>query len=78
MRKRYRTLEMDEVALVLLVHERPGMSADGTRPGPFRRLAQPADVPADSHVRRRVWVDVRGAHEHGQRAGLGRARSRCR
>jgi outer membrane protein assembly factor BamA len=38
-RKRYRTLEMDEVALVLLVHERPGMRPDGTRPGPFHRLA---------------------------------------
>ena len=37
-RKRYRTLEMDEVALVLLVHERPGMRPDGTRPGPFHRL----------------------------------------
>ena len=37
-RKRYRTLEMDEVALVLLVHEQPGIRPDGTRPGPFHRL----------------------------------------
>ena len=37
-RKRYRTLEMDQVALVLLVHEKPGVRPDGTRPGPFKRL----------------------------------------
>jgi outer membrane protein assembly factor BamA len=38
-RKRYRTLEMDQVALVLLVHEKPGVRPDGTRPGPFKRIS---------------------------------------
>ena len=37
-RKRYRTLEMDEIALVLLVHEKPGLSATGQPPSPVRRL----------------------------------------
>jgi outer membrane protein assembly factor BamA len=37
-RKRYRTLEMTDVALVLLVHERPGLSATGQPPGFARRL----------------------------------------
>jgi outer membrane protein assembly factor BamA len=37
-RKRYRTLEMDEVALVLLVHERPGVTASGEPPSVFRRI----------------------------------------
>jgi outer membrane protein assembly factor BamA len=37
-RKRYRTLAMDEVALVLLVHERPGVSASGEPPSVMRRL----------------------------------------
>lgn len=37
-RKRYRTLAMDEVSLVLLVHERPGLSATGEPPGVVRRL----------------------------------------
>jgi outer membrane protein assembly factor BamA len=37
-RKRYRTLAMDEVALVLLVHERPGISVTGEPPGVLRRL----------------------------------------
>lgn len=37
-RKRYRTLAMDDVALVLLVHERPGISATGEPPSPLRRF----------------------------------------
>jgi outer membrane protein assembly factor BamA len=37
-RKRYRTLAMDEVALVLLVHERPGVTATGEPPSVLRRL----------------------------------------
>jgi outer membrane protein assembly factor BamA len=37
-RKRYRTLEMDEVALVLFVHERPGVSATGEPPSMARRI----------------------------------------
>ena len=37
-RKRYRTLEMDEVALVLLVHETPGLSPTGEPPSPLHRL----------------------------------------
>lgn len=37
-RKRYRTLAMDEVALVLVVHERPGTSAAGEPPGAAQRL----------------------------------------
>ena len=37
-RKRYRTLAMDEVALVLLVHERPGITAAGEPPGVLRRI----------------------------------------
>ena len=37
-RKRYRTLAMDEVALVLLVHERPGVTPDGRRPSTIRRV----------------------------------------
>lgn len=36
--KRYRTLAMDEVSLVLLVHERPGLSASGAPPGIARQL----------------------------------------
>jgi outer membrane protein assembly factor BamA len=37
-RKRYRTLAMDEVSLVLVVHERPGLSATGDPPSVARRL----------------------------------------
>ncbi len=37
-RQRYRTLEMDDVALVLLVHEKPGVGADGSPPSTFHRL----------------------------------------
>jgi outer membrane protein assembly factor BamA len=37
-RKRYRTLAMDEVALVLLVHEKPGVTESGEPPGTFRKL----------------------------------------
>jgi outer membrane protein assembly factor BamA len=37
-KKRYRTLAMDEVALVLVVHERPGLSATGQPPSALRRL----------------------------------------
>lgn len=37
-RKRYRTLAMDEVAIVLLVHERPGVTPDGKRPPAIKRL----------------------------------------
>jgi outer membrane protein assembly factor BamA len=37
-RKRYRTLAMDDVALVLLVHERPGLSATGEPPSTLRRI----------------------------------------
>jgi outer membrane protein assembly factor BamA len=37
-RKRYRTLAMDEIALVLVVHERAGISATGEPPSPIRRL----------------------------------------
>jgi outer membrane protein assembly factor BamA len=36
--KRYRTLAMDEVALVLLVHEKPGVSASGQPPSVMKRL----------------------------------------
>ena len=37
-RKRYRTLAMDEVAIVLLVHERAGLSKDGQPPSVPRRI----------------------------------------
>jgi outer membrane protein assembly factor BamA len=37
-RKRYRTLAMDEIALVLLVHERPGITAAGEPPSVLRRI----------------------------------------
>jgi outer membrane protein assembly factor BamA len=37
-RKRYRTLAMDEVALVLVVHERAGLSATGEPPSTLRRI----------------------------------------
>jgi outer membrane protein assembly factor BamA len=37
-RKRYRTLAMDEVALVLVVHERAGLSATGEPPSVMRRI----------------------------------------
>jgi outer membrane protein assembly factor BamA len=37
-RKRYRTLAMDEVALVLLVHERPGVTPEGKRPSALKRV----------------------------------------
>ncbi len=37
-RKRYRTLAMDEVAIVLLVHERPGVTPEGKRPPAMKRL----------------------------------------
>jgi outer membrane protein assembly factor BamA len=37
-RKRYRTMAMDEVAIVLLVHERPGLSPDGRPPSVARRV----------------------------------------
>ena len=36
--KRYRTLEMDQVSLVLLVHERPGVTPSGEPPSVFRRV----------------------------------------
>ena len=38
--KRYRTLAMDEVSLVLVVHERPGLSATGAPPSVVRQLRQ--------------------------------------
>ncbi|MEO6236986.1 MAG: FtsQ-type POTRA domain-containing protein [Vicinamibacterales bacterium] len=37
-RKRYRTLAMDDVALVLIVHERAGLSASGQPPSVLRRV----------------------------------------
>jgi len=37
-RKRYRTLAMDEIAIVLLVHERPGLSPSGELPSTMHRL----------------------------------------
>lgn len=37
-RKRYRTLAMDDVALVLIVHERAGLSATGEPPSVMRRI----------------------------------------
>jgi outer membrane protein assembly factor BamA len=37
-RKRYRTLAMDEVSLVLLVHEKEGISPTGEPPGMARRI----------------------------------------
>ena len=37
-RKRYRSLGMDQVALVLIVHERPGISPTGEPPSLLRRL----------------------------------------
>ena len=37
-RKRYRTLAMDEVAVVLLVHERPGVTPEGKRPPALKRV----------------------------------------
>jgi outer membrane protein assembly factor BamA len=37
-RTRYRTLDMSEVALVLVVHEKPGTTAAGGPPGIVRRL----------------------------------------
>jgi outer membrane protein assembly factor BamA len=37
-RKRYRSLAMDQVALVLIVHERPGISVTGEPPSLLRRL----------------------------------------
>ena len=37
-RKRYRTLEMDQVSIVLLVHERPGVTPSGEPPSVFRRI----------------------------------------
>jgi outer membrane protein assembly factor BamA len=37
-RKRYRTLAMDEIAIVLVVHERPGISATGEPPSVMRRI----------------------------------------
>jgi outer membrane protein assembly factor BamA len=37
-RKRYRTLAMDEVALVLIVHERAGVSSTGEPPSVVRRI----------------------------------------
>ena len=40
MRKRYRTLTMDEVSLVLLVHEKEGISPTGEPPSMARRLRE--------------------------------------
>lgn len=37
-RKRYRTLAMDDIAIVLLVHERPGLTKDGRPPTMGRRI----------------------------------------
>ena len=37
-RKRYRTLAMDEVAVVLVVHEKPGTSPSGEPPSAMKRL----------------------------------------
>ena len=39
-RKRYRTLAMDDVALVLLVHEKEGISPTGEPPGMARRIRE--------------------------------------
>ena len=39
-RKRYRTLAMDEVSLVLVVHERPGLSATGEPPSVVRQIRE--------------------------------------
>ncbi|HEX5475489.1 MAG TPA: BamA/TamA family outer membrane protein [Vicinamibacterales bacterium] len=38
-RTRYPSLAMDRVALILIVHERPGLSASGRPPSPLKRLA---------------------------------------
>ena len=58
-RKRYRTLEMDEVALVLFVHERPGVSATGEPPSMMRRIRNRLMFFPILKLRRRLWVDVR-------------------
>jgi len=37
-RKRYRTLAMDDVSIVLLVHEKPGVTVSGQPPSTFRKV----------------------------------------
>lgn len=37
-RQRYRTLEMDQIALLIIVHERPGTSPTGEPPSTWRRV----------------------------------------
>jgi outer membrane protein assembly factor BamA len=37
-RKRYKNLAMDEVALLVIVHEKPGLKPDGKPPGAMKRL----------------------------------------
>jgi outer membrane protein assembly factor BamA len=37
-RKRYRTLAMDQASIVIVVHERPGVTATGEPPGMARRI----------------------------------------
>ncbi len=77
-RKRYRSLESTtDVALVLLVHERPGFTSEtiDERPADVGLDAsqKPADVPADSWLRRRLWVHVWRTSQHHRPPRRGRA-----
>ena len=72
-RKRYRSLDdPTDVAIVLVVHERPGTVATAGRRRTTAGMApvhEPADVPADPRLRRWLRADVRRTREHGQPDG---------
>ena len=77
-RKRYRSLEStSDVALVLLVHERPGFTSEtiDERPADVGLDArqEPTDVPADRRLRRRLWLHVWRTGQHDRSARRGRA-----
>ena len=73
-RKRYRTLAMDEVALVLLVHEKDRHLPD-RRAASIHGASDPrsADVLPDPRLRRRLWLDLWRANQRRRTLPAGHA-----
>ena len=82
-RKRYRSLDdPTDVAIVLVVHERPGVDVGDDRrrdPSGVRGAAdEPADVPADPQLRRWLRLHLRRTGQHDRLCSASASGCRCR